>query len=316
MPRKLIIDCDPGIDDAIALALALFDPRLEILAVTSCSGTVEAEKSTQNLQAIVELLDPPRHPRIGAGTDPEDAAIGDGRQLHGQDGLGNIELQPIGRQHVLTSEKLIADQLRSNPGDVTILCLGPLTGVARAFQRDPSLMKSVDRIVMSGGALDGIGDVTSIAEFNMHFDPTSAASVFRSPTTKTLVPLEVCRQLSFGLEIIDHLPPKYTRVGKLLHQVVPFFLRSHRQIRASESICLPAVIALLNVTEPTLFQTQEAFVEIEELGQMTRGATLVDRRGFGMHRRNMEVATVVDVDSARDSLLNALKFAGQASEGA
>ncbi len=315
MPRKVIIDCDPGIDDAIALALALFDPRLEVVAVTACSGTVEADRSTQNVQAIVEFLDPPRHPRLGEASDPEDAAVGDGRAIHGEDGLGNIGLQPVGRQHLMASEKLIADQLRANPGEVTILCFGPLTGIARAFQRDPGLLKAVDRIVMSGGALDGIGDITSIAEFNMHFDPTSASTVFRSPTTKTLVPLEICRLLAFGLDFMEMIPPKYTRVGKLLHQIVPHLFRSFRQTRAAETITLPSVVSLLSITEPSLFQTQEFFVEIEELGQMTRGATLVDRRGFAIHRRNMEVAIGVDVDSARDSIFNTLKFAGQASEG-
>ncbi len=299
----------------MALAMALFDPRLDVVAVTACSGTVEAERSTQNVQAIVEFLDPPRHPRLGQATDPEDAAVGDGRSLHGEDGLGNIGLQPVGRQHLMASEKLIADQLRANPGEVTILCLGPLTGIARAFQRDPSLLKTVDRIVMCGGAIDGVGDITPCAEFNMHFDPTSAAAVFRSPTTKTLVPLEICRQLSYGLELLEKLPPKYTRVGKLLHQILPHFLRSFRQSRAAEEMCLPSVVALLSITEPSLFQSNEFYVEIEELGLLTRGCTLVDRRGFGPHRRNMEVATAVDVDSARDSIINALKFAGQASEG-
>ena len=88
MPRKVIIDCDPGIDDAVALIMALFDPRLEVVAVTSCSGSVESERTTQNILGLLEKLDPPRHPRLGAGADPEDAPVSDSRFLLGQDGLG------------------------------------------------------------------------------------------------------------------------------------------------------------------------------------------------------------------------------------
>ncbi len=315
MPRKIIIDCDLGIDDAAVLAAALFDPRLEVLAVTACSGVVEADRSTQNLQAVVEMLDPPRHPRIGAATDPDDAAIGDGRSFHGEDGLGNIQLQPVGRQHVHSSEKLIAEQLRANPGEVTILCLGPLTGLAKTFQRDPSLTKSVDRIVMCGGSIEGVGDVTSCAEFNMHFDPVSAAAVFRSATTKTLIPLEIGRQVAFGLDILEQLPPRYSRAGKLLHQTLPHLFRTFRQSRAAETIYMPSLIGLLAITDPTLIQTQEYYVEIEQTGELTRGMTIVDRRGFGPMRRNMEVAIGVDVESARDCIVNAWKFAGQSSEG-
>ena len=86
MARKVIIDCDPGIDDAVALIMALFDPRLEVVAVTACSGTVESERSIQNILGLLEKLDPPRFPRIGSGTDPEDAPVSDNRQMHGYGG--------------------------------------------------------------------------------------------------------------------------------------------------------------------------------------------------------------------------------------
>lgn len=316
MARKIIIDCDPGIDDAAALAMALFDPRLEVLAVTACSGTVEAERSTQNVQAIIEMLDPPRHPRLGAATDPEDAPMEDGRFLHGEDGLGNINASPMGRQHVMASEKLIAEQIKAHAGQVSIVCLGPLTGIARAFRRDPSLVEGVDRLFMTGGSLNGIGEISMAAEFNMHFDPQSAAAVFRSATTKTLVPLDVSREVSFGLDLLEKLPARYTRVGKLLHQIMPHLFRTFRQTRASETIYLPAVVAMLAVTEPRLFQSREQYVEIEQKGELTRGMTLIDNRGYGQVRRNMEVCMSVDAESARDCILNAWKFGGQASEGA
>ena len=160
MPRKVIIDCDPGIDDALALTLALFDPRLEVVAVNAVAGNVPAERATLNVQAIVEQLDPPRYPRLGAATAADDVPYTDGRLLHGPDGLGGagLAVSKLARQHL--AEKLISDEVRAAPGDVTIICLGPLTNVARALVREPELADLISRIVIRGGAVNGIGDVT------------------------------------------------------------------------------------------------------------------------------------------------------------
>ena len=315
MARKVIIDCDPGIDDAIALILALFDPRLEVIAVTTCSGTVESDRCTQNVVGLLEKLDPPRIPRIGAGTDPDDAPVTDNRYLHGEDGLGNVHFTPIQRQHIMSSEKLLADQIKSSPDSVTILCLGPLTGLAKAFQRDPSIMEQVDKIVIVGGSTHGIGDVTAAAEFNMHFDPSSASSVLRSPTTKTLIPLEITHQVTFDLNFLNSLPAKHTRAGSVLHSIVPHLFRTYRQHRGQEAINLNAVLGVAYLVEPILFGSEDCSVDVEELGELTRGATIVDRRPYVATRRGVEVINRVDIEAVRDCVINGLKFAGQATGG-
>ena len=315
MARKVIIDCDPGIDDAVALIMALFDPRLDVVAVTACSGTVESERSIQNILGLLEKLDPDRFPRVGSGTDPEDAPVSDNRQIHGEDGLGNLGLTPVNRQHIMTSEKLIADRLRAEPGDITILCMGPLTGISRAFQRDPSIIEAVDKIIMLGGSTQCIGDVTAAAEFNMHFDPSSASAVFRSPTTKALIPLEVTNQVPFDINMLGKLPAKHTRAGGLLHAMLPHLFRSHRQYRAQEAITLQAVLGIVYLIEPILFQSEQFSVDIEELGELTRGATIVDRRPFVSTRKDLEIVTTVDAEAVRECVYNGLKFAGQCTGG-
>src|SRR3954469_22030474 len=160
MPRKIIIDCDPGIDDAVALAMALFDPRLEVVAVTAVAGNVSAERATLNVQALIEQLDPPRYPRMGTATPAENAPSVDSRHIHGDDGLGTAGLQVsrLARQH--PSEKLICDEVRAAPGEVTILCLGPLTNIARALSRDPAIAAQMGRLVILGGAVNCIGNIT------------------------------------------------------------------------------------------------------------------------------------------------------------
>lgn len=312
MSRKIIIDCDPGIDDAVAIALALFDPRLEVVAITACAGTTDAEQATQNVRALVERLDPPRMPRIGAALDPElGAAVANGTLLHGEDGLGNANWTPVARQHSMPSDKLISDRLRADPGEVTIVCTGPMTGFAKALTRDPALVPMIDRVIIAGGSVVGIGNVTPAAEFNFHFDPVSARHVFHSATTKSLIPLEVCRQLSFGWELVEKLPPKYTKVGAVLQSVIPHYCRATRQQLGQETISLQAVLPILMLLEPSLFTCEEMAGEVEIAGELTRGMTIFDQRIPRQWRTNMEVALSIDVPAATQVFYDCLKLAAQ-----
>ncbi|QDV25030.1 nucleoside hydrolase [Aureliella helgolandensis] len=314
MARKVIIDCDPGIDDAIGLCMALFDPRLEVVAITACAGTVDADQATQNVRALVENLDPPRMPRIGSALEAEaGAAVNNGTLLHGDDGLGNSNWLPISRQHSMPSDKLISDCLRTDPGKITIVTMGPLTGIAKAISRDPAIVPMVDRIVIAGGSVTGVGNVTATAEFNMHFDPLSARAVFQSATTKSLIPRELCDQLNFGWELVEKLPPNYMKVGKVLHQIVPHLCRTTRQHLGQETIELHAVLPILMLVEPMLFDWEEMAGDVEVNGDLTRGATVFDRRTPRKWRPNMEVATSLDADAIRDAFYNCLKFAAQNS---
>lgn len=299
MTRKVIIDCDPGIDDALALCLALFDPRLEVLAITPCAGTVDPEQATENVHNLVERIDPPRMPRIGVAVPPEPGvAVFNQSQLHGERGLGNIHWPPVSRQHSISSDKLIIDQVRANPGQVTIICTGPLTGLAKALQRDPAIAGMLDQIIMTGGSVSGVGDVTPCAEFNMHFDPTSSRSVFRSPTTKTLIPLELSRRLSFGWELVDQLPDRTSPVGAVLHELIPYLLRTTRQQLGHESVSFQAILPILMLLDSTLMKSEGMAGDVEVTGDLTLGATVFDRRDPRCWRDNLEVACHIDVDKA------------------
>lgn len=314
MARKVIIDCDPGIDDALALAIALFDTRLEVVGVTACAGTVDSEQSTSNVHTLVEKLDPPKIPRIGSALEADvGAAVSNRTELHGEDGLGNSHWSPIARQHTLPSDKLLSDLLRADPGQITIVCLGPLTNLAKTISRDPALVPMIDRVVIAGGSVEGIGDETPTAEFNMHFDPRSARAVFHSATTKSLIPLEIGSQFDFGMGLLDELPPKYSRVGEVLQKIVPHLCRSTRQLLGKETVGLSSVLAILSVVEPMIVQWDEMAGDVEIGGELTRGATVFDRRTPRAWRTNMEVASSIDVSTARDAFYNGLKFAGQNS---
>lgn len=313
MGRKVIIDCDPGIDDAVALCMALFDPRLEVLAVTATAGNVAANQVNRNVQAIIEQLDPPRLPRIGVASPADHAPSVDYRHIHGADGLGNSGFQVSTLQHKHPAEKVISDTVRAAPDEVTIVTLGPLTNIARAFQRDVELATLVDRIIIMGGSLNGVGNITPVAEFNMYYDPQSARDVLSSLTTKTLIPLDITKQLRFDLGLIDSLPSQYTRAGGFLRKILPQLYRSYHQQLGQESIYLHDAVAILAATNDELFDTVEMDGDVETAGELTTGFTVFDRRSKALSHADMEVATNIDVVAARNRIAEAIERAGNAS---
>jgi inosine-uridine nucleoside N-ribohydrolase len=313
--KKVLLDVDPGIDDAVALCLALFDPQLEVVAVTAVGGNVLPDQATRNVQAIIEQLDPPRWPRIGVATLPEMGLPKRSVQLHGADGLGNANFQVSELQHRHPSEKVICDEVRAAPGEVTIVALGPLTNVARAFARDPAMADMVGQIVIMGGTLSGPGNITPAAEFNIYCDPESARAVFRTVATKTLLPIDITGQVSFGYDLLDQLPPETSRVGSFTRKILPCLFRSYRQELGYESIRLNDVVALLAAFRPELFEIELAAADVELSGELTTGATVFDRRRIREWRTNLAVATKVDVAAVRDCILRGVAAAGAASAG-
>jgi len=311
MANKVIIDCDPGIDDAVALAMALFDPRLEVLAVTATAGSVDADQSTSNVQTILTQLDPPRLPRLGRATPSSNAPVLDDGYLHGPNGLGDFPVTSSERQHTPPSEKVIGELLRLYPDEITLICLGPLTNIARVFQRDATLANMVGKLVISGGAVQCNGNVTAAAELNMFFDPPAARSVFHSLTTKSLVPLDVTNTVTFGVDLLEKLPSRNGKVGSMLHKMLQHAFRVSHQKLGREVIPLQDPVALVAALEPSLFEWKEIPGDVETSGEITRGMTIFDRRYGADDRSNMEVALGVDKHEVRNQVVRGLLYAGQ-----
>ena len=306
MARKVIIDCDMGIDDAVALCMLLFDSRFEILAVTATEGCVTAGQANHNLQAIIAELDPARYPRLGTASPTTDAPPVNTQYLFGADGLGNSDFEVSQLQHGHQSEKLIGDILRANPDEVSILCLGPLTNVARAFRRDPTLVSLVDRIIMTGGSTIAKGNVTPAAEFNFYFDPISAREVIQSKAATILLPLDITENVSFGIGLIEDLPAEDTRMGDFLRQILPFAFRAYRQQLGVESIPLNAAIGALALLEPQLFEFETMAVDVETQGELTRGVLVLDRRPQVEWRPNVDLAVSRRKDVAYQFVIDQL----------
>lgn len=294
MARKVILDVDGTIDDAVALCLALSETSLEVVAVTATGGAVSPEQATQNVQAIVEQIDPPRWPRLGSAS-PDQVLRCDQRHIYGSNGLCGAHFAIAQRHHRHPSVKVICDEVRSAPGAVTILTTGPLSNIAAALQQQPDLDTLVAHLIILGGTIGGPGNVTAAAEFNIYCDADAARNVFRSPITKTLIPLDVTSRITLGYELLEQLAENRSTCGNLLHTLLPGAYRAYRQHLGMEGIHLHDAVALVFAARPELFTVQRMHGDVETDGNLTYGATVFDRRNQPESQPNMDV--VVDMDS-------------------
>jgi inosine-uridine nucleoside N-ribohydrolase len=311
-PRKVILDVDPGIDDAVALTMALFDPRLEVLAVTAAGGNVMPEQATGNLQAIVAYLDPPRLPRIGVA--PTDTALPEKPfNMHGGDGLGGIDLPRAQLHGGHVAEKVMWETIRANPREVTVIALGPLTNLSRLLRRDPSIAEIIDRVIISGGTVHAGGNVTPVADLNFYCDPAAARHVIREPLTKSLVPLETSSQVMLEFDFLEQLPDETSRAGLLLRRMLPHTFRAHRQLLGSEGVWLHDVVTLVAATNPELFERAAIVADVETAGDLTAGMLVIDRRQVRQQRPNADQFVNCDVPAVKDCILRALAAAATAT---
>ena len=305
MARKLIIDADPGIGDALAVVMAACHPELDLLAVTAAAGSVSGEQATRNLLALISLLDPPRWPRFGVSDGS--AAAWSGSDLppptafHGPNGLGDFPVLDVQLHQRHDSAKVMIDLVRSHPHEVTLLTLGPLTNVFRAAELYPAFLSELQSLVCQGGAYASAGNVTPTAEFNIFADPEAARHVLRQPCTKTLVPLDVTQDVVLTFNQYQRLNPgPETRFGQILAWTIPFALRAAHQHLGIEGISLSEIVALAAVTHPSLFERESGTIDIELHGELTRGMTVFDRRGIASWQQNIDVLTQSDSQGILD----------------
>ena len=315
MPKKIILDADPGIVDAMVLCLATFDPTVEIVALTSVGGNVPAEAAAKNLQALVEFLDPPRLPRIGTGAPPDEPIPLDYRHIHGMDGLGNTTLPVAERRAPHPAEKIICDAVRSDPENVMILCLGPLTNIARAVARDPQLSEMIRHIYITGGAINGRGNITPCAEFNIYADVQAAKTVFRLPCTKTLVPLDVTNPVLLTPQHLEKFPGEDTKLGELLYNMIQPALRTYRQCYGLDGIHIHDLIAYMVAVHPAWATTGDLPVQIETTGYLTRGMTIADQRPVPEFPTNIEVVTKIKTKTVLQAVIQGINRSAKKIEG-
>lgn len=314
MPKKIILDVDPGIVDAMVLCMALFDPEVEVVAVTSVGGNVAAPVSARNLQAIVEYLDPPRLPRLGMGAHSDCGLPFDARHVNGIDGLGDTKLPVAELRTQHPAEKVICDAVRNNPGEISIITLGPLTNIARAFLRDTELPQLVQFLYVNGGTVYGPGNITPVAEFNIFADPEAAKSVLQASCPKLLIPLDVTNRILFTLNHMNSLPDESTRVGSLLRSIMLPAFRAYRQCYGLEGVRIHDMIAYVLAIHPDWGLSKRMPVEIETEGKFTKGMTLFDQRVIPEWRNHLDVMFKIDETRCIEHFMNGLHNAADIVE--
>lgn len=303
MVQKLMIDADPGIGDALAVLLALLDPELDVVALTAVRGCVTGLQAGRNLQTLLETLDPPKWPRLGVAEpigEPEEEPWAESSEarpfcdVHGRYGLGDWPQCAADLHHPRESAKVLCDFARMYPGEVQLLCLGPLTNVALAIKRDPEFLGKLGGLVCLTGTYKAPGDVTPTASINCFLDPESAKMVLTAPVRKTVVPLDATRSIHLGFGGLDRLEfsPK-TPTGRMLQSLLPYTLRAHHQLLGLEAAPLQELAALSIVARPELFERSAAHVDVELEGRLTRGMTVFDRRGL-QPQPNVDVVRRID----------------------
>lgn len=310
MPQKLIIDADPGIGDALAIALALIDPEIDIVAITATGGAVSGKDATRNVQSIVDQIDTPKWPRIGSSGDScaalnveYGAASVSPLDLNGPFGLGDFQPKDAALHNPHDSPKLLVDLVRESPNEITLLTLGPLTNVARASKRSPEFLSQLGALVCYGGSVTAEGDVSPAAEFNMFADPEAARLVLRSPASKTLVPLQLANKANLTLDQFDRIVAAAdVTISIFLRELLPFAFRAHHEHLGQESLALPELAALTAVVHPRLFERKAMMIDVETSGELTRGMTVFDRRGIQQWQTNIDVLCEIDSQAVIDYL--------------
>lgn len=308
MALPVILDCDPGHDDAIALILALASPELKVLAVTTSAGNQTPDKTLNNALRILTLLGRDDIPVAAGAPKPLARELIIADNVHGESGLDGPKLpDPAFAPVAMTALELMASCLRESPEPVTLVPTGPLTNIALLLAAHPELKSKIARIVLMGGAA-GAGNWTPAAEFNIYVDPEAADMVFKSGIPITMCGLDVTHQAQVMDEDIERVRAITNPVAQCVAGLLDFFMIYHRDPKwgfAGAPLHDPCTIAWL--LAPALFHGVECRVDIETGGTHTSGMTVVDRYGLTGKPANALVLLGLDRAGFIDLLVTRLR---------
>ncbi len=311
MALPVILDCDPGHDDAIALILALASPELKVLAVTTSAGNQTQEKTLNNALRILTLLGRDDIPVAAGAPKPLARELIIADNVHGESGLDGPTLpDPAFAPQAMTGLELMAKSLRESPEPVTLVPTGPLTNIALLLAAHPELKPNIARIVLMGGAA-GAGNWTPAAEFNIYVDPEAADMVFKSGIPITMCGLDVTHEAQVMDEDIARVRAIANPVARCVAGLLDFFMIYHRDPKwgfAGAPLHDPCTIAWL--LAPGLFHGVECRVDIETRGLHTVGMTVVDRYQLTGKPANALVLLGLDRPGFIDLLVERLRFFG------
>ncbi|MBC7518865.1 MAG: nucleoside hydrolase [Microbacteriaceae bacterium] len=294
-PIKLILDCDPGLDDALALLLAHADEALELVAVTTVGGNVTLENTTRNALELREYLGFDHVPVAAGASVPLLRAAENAEHVHGKEGLGSVRLPAaVNTVESIHAVELIIQTLRDAPGTVHLVATGPLTNIALALKKEPKIIDWVASFVIMGGSFTR-GNATPAAEFNIFADPEAAEIVFAAGWEVVMIGLDLTHQAIATEEIAERMRQLGPLGVDLIAPLATFWIDPKTGGQAVHDVC-----AVAYLTRPELFESKRARVEIETSGTFTAGMTVTD---FDSSTPNALVPVTLDAAGFWDYVL-------------
>ena len=283
--KRIIVDTDIGIDDALALILALKSKELRLEAITTVSGNVHVDKCTKNALRILELMDRKDVPAAKGASRPLKRELHTAEHVHGKDGLGDSglpepKIKPIDK----VAADMIIEKVARDPGEMTLVPIGPLTNIALAMEREPRLAEKVKEIVLMGGAYGvsryGYGNATPVAEFNIYTDPEAARRVYESGAQVTAIGLDITNDPETLLtqEDLGEIERADSTAAQVVVKITENLLNYNERRIGRRAMAIHDAIAVSYLIYPNLFTVKKYRVDIETKGEFTTGQTVTEKR--------------------------------------
>ena len=309
MAEKIIFDTDPGIDDALALLLLATSPEMELLAITVTHGNTSQEKCLRNALQLVELAGIPEIPVARGASEPLVKDLSVAEETHGDGGLGYAQLPESSvKPHSLMAHDLIIDLIEKNPGEITLLCVGPMTNIALAFLKRPTITSQVKKIVSMGGAIHYPGNSTPQSEYNVFCDPEAFDIVLKAGIEFVLVPLDVTYKCIFTTEHLARINEARADIKNFLEDSTRFYMEFHESHQGIQGCAINDPLAAAYLIDPTLVHNRDYFVSVELLSPISKAKTIADHYGALKKAPNARVSMEVNVERFMDLFVERMNW--------
>lgn len=302
MKPKLIIDTDAGHDDALAILLLICSDMFDLQALTTVAGNSTITNVTRNAQAVLDLVGSKLPVYSGSDAPLKRELVT--AVVHGASGLDGLDMSQTNFALSGDAPQRLIKLIKSNPGEISILALGPLSNIARALQQDPTIAHDIKELVIMGGAIAVPGNQNRVAEFNMYVDPEAADIVFRADIKKTLVPLDACNHVLLDHSVFDDL--KGTPLYEVITELMKHFIAGLEIDEGVKGALVYDALAAYYLINPDAFTMQPFNIVIETTGEHTAGMTVAERRTHKNVSHNTLVAMHADREQFTHDLIRSL----------
>lgn len=291
-PKRIIIDTDPGVDDALTFLLALASPEIELEALSTVQGNVTVEKATRNALSVLELANASHIPVAQGCAQPlVKQPHESGETVHGTSGVGRSNLpEPESKPLEQHAVDFLIEKIMAEPNQISLFPIGPLTNVALAIRKEPRIARNLKELVIMGGAIRSGGNITPLAEFNIHEDPHAAHIVFHSGIPITLIPLDVTYKCLLTSADIDRLNKINSPIAGFIRDATGVYMDFYKQYENFDGCAMHDPLTLATVIAPELLSFEEHYVDVDISGGISMGNTFADFMRVSKEPANIKIA--------------------------